>query len=105
MKAKSPTHTKAKPARAEQKAQSKTEDPKIDTGRGAGKKPANPPNTEGLTPFDQQRASSLADEGGSSAAAVEGELTARRKEWDFDGDSRSRPSMEGPIPTTPMSRP
>lgn len=32
---------------------------------------ANPPRTEGLTTLDRDRASSIADEGGTSAAAVE----------------------------------
>lgn len=32
---------------------------------------ANPPRTEGLTPLDRDRAASIADEGGASAAAVE----------------------------------
>ena len=36
-----------------------------------GKSPANPPRTEGLTPLDRDRASSIADEGGASAATVE----------------------------------
>ena len=36
-----------------------------------GKSPANPPRTEGLTPLDRDRASSIADEGGTSAATVE----------------------------------
>ena len=31
----------------------------------------NPPRTEGLTTLDRDRASSIADEGGTSAAAVE----------------------------------
>lgn len=35
------------------------------------KKPIPPPATEGLTPLDQDRAGSVADEGGSSAATVE----------------------------------
>jgi hypothetical protein len=38
---------------------------------GISKAPASPPLTEGLTPLDQDRASSIADEGGNSAAAVE----------------------------------
>ena len=37
----------------------------------ARKSLANPPRTEGLTPLDRDRASSIADEGGKSAAAVE----------------------------------
>jgi hypothetical protein len=32
---------------------------------------ANPPRTEGLTTLDRERASSVADEGGTSAATVE----------------------------------
>src|SRR5258706_1598073 len=32
---------------------------------------ANPPRTEGLTPYDRDRALSLANEGGTSAATVE----------------------------------
>jgi hypothetical protein len=32
---------------------------------------SNPPRTEGLTTLDRDRASSIADEGGTSAAAVE----------------------------------
>ena len=32
---------------------------------------ASPPRTEGLTPLDRDRASSIADEGGKSAATVE----------------------------------
>ena len=35
------------------------------------KPPANPPRTEGLTTLDRDRASSVADEGGASAAEVE----------------------------------
>jgi len=35
------------------------------------KSPANPPRTEGLTTLDRDRASSVADEGGTSAATVE----------------------------------
>jgi hypothetical protein len=31
----------------------------------------NPPKTEGLTPLDRDRASSIADEGGTSAATIE----------------------------------
>lgn len=31
----------------------------------------NAPRTEGLAPFDRERAASVADEGGTSAAAVE----------------------------------
>ena len=37
----------------------------------AMKPPAKPPRTEGLTTLDRDRASSIADEGGTSAAAVE----------------------------------
>jgi hypothetical protein len=37
----------------------------------ARKSRANPPRTEGLTTLDRDRASSIADEGGTSAAAVE----------------------------------
>lgn len=40
------------------------------------KSPVNPPRTEGLTPLDQDRASSVADEGGTSAAVVEEQTTA-----------------------------
>lgn len=32
---------------------------------------ANPPKTEGLTPLDRDRAASVADEGGASAAVIE----------------------------------
>ncbi len=32
---------------------------------------ANPPKTEGLTPLDRDRAASIADEGGASAATVD----------------------------------
>ena len=39
----------------------------------ARKSLANPPRTEGLTPLDRDRASSIADEGGTSAATVEGQ--------------------------------
>jgi hypothetical protein len=35
--------------------------------------PAHPPGTDGLTPLDRDRAASIADEGGASAAAVEAE--------------------------------
>jgi hypothetical protein len=35
------------------------------------KSPPNPPRTEGLTTLDRERASSVADEGGTSAATVE----------------------------------
>lgn len=35
------------------------------------KTPTPPPATEGLTPLDQDRASSVADEGGTSAAILE----------------------------------
>jgi hypothetical protein len=42
---------------------------------GIAKAPPNPPRTEGLTPLDQDRASSVADEGGASAASVEAEPT------------------------------
>jgi hypothetical protein len=35
------------------------------------KSPANPPRTEGLGTLDRDRASSVADEGGTSAATVE----------------------------------
>ena len=34
-----------------------------------------PPRTEGLTPLDQDRAASVADEGGASAATVEAQPT------------------------------
>jgi hypothetical protein len=37
----------------------------------ARKSRANPPRTEGLTTLDRDRASSIADEGGTSAAVVE----------------------------------
>jgi hypothetical protein len=87
MKPKTPTRTKGKVTKAAQKAGSRSADPKTSNGKGVDKKRANPPKTEGLTPLDRQRASSLADEGGTSAAAVEHEETARRREWDFDGDS------------------
>ena len=40
---------------------------------GIAKAPTNPPRTEGLTPLDQDRASSVADEGGTSAASVDAE--------------------------------
>ena len=33
--------------------------------------PENPPSTEGLSPLDRDRATSLADEGGTAAASVE----------------------------------
>jgi hypothetical protein len=35
------------------------------------KQPENPPATEGLSPLDRDRATSLADEGGAAAASVE----------------------------------
>ena len=35
------------------------------------KPPAPPPATQGLTPLDKDRASSVADEGGTSAAFLE----------------------------------
>jgi len=40
----------------------------------AMKPPAKPPRTEGLTTLDRDRASSVADEGGASAAEVEAQL-------------------------------
>jgi hypothetical protein len=85
MKPKTPEGAKGKATRAAQKAGSRLADPKA--SKGVDRKRANPPKTEGLTPLDRQRASSLADEGGTSAAAVEHEETTRRREWDFDGDS------------------
>jgi hypothetical protein len=39
--------------------------------RGRLKKPKPAPQTEGLTPLDQDRAASVADEGGAAGAAVE----------------------------------
>jgi hypothetical protein len=39
------------------------------------KAPAPPPQTDGLTPLDQDRAASVADEGGASAATVEAQPT------------------------------
>ncbi len=38
---------------------------------GVAKAAPGAPQTEGLTPLDQDRAASLADEGGASAASVE----------------------------------
>jgi len=38
---------------------------------GAAKASPSAPKTEGLTPLDQDRSASVADEGGASAAAVE----------------------------------
>ena len=39
---------------------------------------ADPPKTEGLTPLDVNRASSVADEGGTSAAATEHQRSPRQ---------------------------
>jgi hypothetical protein len=45
------------------------------------------PKTEGLSPLDRDRAASLADEGGTSAAAVETqEAKPARKSDDIDLD-------------------
>ncbi len=47
-------------------------EPQVTAWRSKTRKPlANPPRTEGLTALDRDRASSIADEGGTSAAAVE----------------------------------
>jgi hypothetical protein len=40
---------------------------------GTAKAPSSPPLTEGLTPLDQDRAASVADEGGATAASLESE--------------------------------
>ncbi len=42
---------------------------------GVAKAAPGAPQTEGLTPLDQDRAASLADEGGASAATVEAKPT------------------------------
>ncbi|MEO8358523.1 MAG: hypothetical protein ABI672_00715 [Vicinamibacteria bacterium] len=45
----------------------------------ADAKSANPPLTEGLNTLDRDRASSVADEGGSSAATVEFQRPGKRE--------------------------
>jgi hypothetical protein len=45
--------------------------PSAESRRGRSRKPKPAPHTEGLTPLDQDRAASVADEGGASGAAVE----------------------------------
>ena len=52
----------------------------------ARKSRANPPRTEGLTTLDRDRASSIADEGGTSAATVE----AQRPPTSTSAPNRSR---------------
>lgn len=47
------------------------DDEKSMTGTIAKEPVENPPQTEGLTPLDRERAASIADEGGASAAEVE----------------------------------
>lgn len=51
----------------------------------ARKSLANPPRTEGLTTLDRNRASSIADEGGTSAAEVEAQRPPTSTSSDADG--------------------
>jgi hypothetical protein len=53
---------------------------------GESKAATSPPLTEGLSPLDRDRASSIADEGGASAATVDADepATAAPPETDLD---------------------
>jgi len=53
------------------------------------KSPANPPRTEGLTTLDRDRASSVADEGGTSAATVEAQRPPTTTSTGTDLDATS----------------
>lgn len=48
----------------------------VDPVLKGGKATPDPPRTEGLNPLDLERAASIADEGGTSAATVEKERRA-----------------------------
>jgi hypothetical protein len=67
----------------------------------ARKSRANAPRTEGLTALDQDRASSVADEGGTSAATVEAQpptpASAPAVEGEIDPDAT--PPFPGPVPS------
>lgn len=66
--------------------------------------PANPPRTEGLTPFDRDRASSIADEGGASAAAVERQRPPRPAVAPVPGEDASDPDETPTQPLAPLTR-
>jgi len=55
---------------------------------GTTRKPIPPPATEGLTVLDQDRASSVADEGGASAATVEAQESPRQVSHKRRGEER-----------------
>jgi len=62
---------------------------------------ADSPKTEGLTPLDRERAASVADEGGTSAAAVEADETGPNE----TGPNETGPNETGPDETDPDETP
>ncbi len=52
--------------------------PSIHKPDSSSRKPTPPPATEGLTVLDQDRASSVADEGGARAATLEAQESPRQ---------------------------
>ena len=70
----------------------------------ARKSPASPPRTEGLTPLDRDRASSIADEGGTSAAIVEAQrppAPSAALNENGETDPEETPPFPRPVPARP----
>lgn len=67
-------------------------------------RPANPPRTEGLTPLDRDRASSIADEGGASAAEVEKQRPPRPTITPVPGEDAIDPDETPTQPWAPIRR-
>jgi len=69
----------------------------------AKKSRANAPRTEGLTPLDRDRASSVADEGGASAAAVEAQRPPTPTSAPID-EGGTDPDATPPFPRPALGR-
>lgn len=70
----------------------------------AGKALANAPRTDGLTPLDRDRASSIADEGGKSAATVEGQRRPTPTSVPVEGDGTAPEAWRAGDRVTPAPR-
>ena len=67
------------------------------------KSPANPPRTEGLTTLDRDRASSVADEGGTSAATVEAQRPPTSTSAPIEADGTD-PDATPPFPRKALGK-
>jgi hypothetical protein len=68
-----------------------------------GEERASPPRTAGLTTLDRDRASSIADEGGASAATVEAQRPPTSTSAPIEAD-RTDPDATPPFPRQALEK-